>query len=387
MPFILGAGVVFLSTLFFALATTIWSLLAARVLEGLSTSIVMTVGYTLLAEAVGMEHLGKATGYTSLALTFGLLIGPVIGGVLYEYCGYFQVFLPAFGLIIMEAILRLMVIEKEKPNTLEPPSIASPPLLSPRKKHLRTTAAPTNGMDVPTPSIVMESDLLIHQEAVPWPASVYTILLSSPHFVVALAAQFTLNSIANGFDSTLTPYIQETFGMRATHAAALFLSCAVPMFLAPLSGWLTDRYGPRLPVVCGLVLAIPSLVLLSLVSEGTTMPFLKLALLLACVGLTFALSMGPLRVQATLVVDRMEKDNPGMFGSHGALGRATGLMNTVVSAATFLGPLGAGFVRVVAGWGFLELLNAGMCIATLLLFVLTNSGSKKKAHRTGEADA
>ena len=122
----LGLILVFLSTLAFALATDVWTLLAARLLEGLSTAIVGTVGYAMLTEMAGRENLGKVMGYTSMALSFGLLIGPVVGGVLYEYCGYYQVYLPAFGLIAMEVILRLLVIEKgKKPSQANAPSRAT----------------------------------------------------------------------------------------------------------------------------------------------------------------------------------------------------------------------------------------------------------------------
>lgn len=48
----------------------------------------------LLNDFIGAEHIGKAMGYTSMALSMGLLLGPVLGGVLYEYGGYFQVFYP-----------------------------------------------------------------------------------------------------------------------------------------------------------------------------------------------------------------------------------------------------------------------------------------------------
>lgn len=113
-PFILGVAVLGGSTLCFALGRALPVLLMARILEGLSTAVVCTLGYALLNDADGAEHVGKAMGYSSVALSLGLFTGPVIGGVLYEYRGYFQVFLPAFCLIAVEMILRVTVIEPEK---------------------------------------------------------------------------------------------------------------------------------------------------------------------------------------------------------------------------------------------------------------------------------
>ena len=370
-PFILGLILVFLSTLLFAFATDLWTLLTARILEGFSTAIVSTVGYTLLTEVVGLEHLGKATGYTSMALSFGLLLGPVLGGVLYEYCGYFQVYLPVFGLIAMEIILRLMIIEKEKKPI--PPASQSP---SPTERAQKDRLA--HGLPSDPASHSRESDPLLKPPPTVDSANAYKALLTSPRFLMALNALLILNSIANGFDSTLVPYIQDAYHMPASQAAALFLALAVPMLLAPISGWLTDRYGARLPILSGLVLAIPSQILLSLISKGTTMPFLKLAISLAFMGLTFALVMAPLRVEANFVVSQIEKDTPGGFGARGILARAIGLMSTVVATGGFVGPLYAGFVRVSAGWKVLELLNAGLCASILVLFLLSTGGLKRK---------
>ena len=370
-PFVLGLVLVFLSTLLFALASDLWALLTARILEGFSTAIVHTVGYTLLNEVVGVEHLGKATGYTSMALSFGLLLGPVLGGVLYEYCGYFQVFLPAFGLIAMEIILRMMVIEKEKKPI--PPTSQSSSSTEATQKDPLVHEIPSDPASHPR-----ELESLLQPPATTQSANAYKALLTSPRFVMTLAALLILNSIANGFDSTLVPYIQEAFHMPATQAAALFLALAAPMLLAPISGWLTDRYGARLPILSGLTLAIPSQILLSLVSKGATMPFLKLAVLLAIMGLTFALAMAPLQVEANFVVHQMEKETPGGFGSHGILARAIGLMTTVISAGGFAGPLYAGFVRVSAGWKALELLNAGLCAGILAFLLLSTGGFKRK---------
>lgn len=381
VPFILGLILLFLSTLFLALATSLWALLTARILEGLSTAIVFTVGYTLLTEVVGMEHLGTAMGYTSMALSFGLLIGPVLGGVLYDYFGYFQVYLPAFGLIAMEVILRLMVIEKEKkPVPMTMPSTSS---AEPVRK---TSPANSAGEDHARNDPPTESDPLLQSTQCFKPASPYKALLTSPRFLVSLTALFILMSIANGFDSTLTPYVQDAFDMHATQAAALFLALALPTLLAPLTGWLTDRYGPPVPIIIGLTLAVPSYSLLSLISPDVASPFLKMATLLVSVGLTFALVMAPFRVEANFAVHHLEKEVLGGFGPHGILSRAIGLTNTVAACGGLVGPLYAGFLRVAVGWKAVELLNGALCAFILLLFLLSIAGRKIRKAEDGEEE-
>ena len=363
LPFISGLILVFLSTLCFALATSLWVLLMARLIEGFSTAAVNTVGYTLLTETVGRKNLGKAMGYTSLAISFGLLIGPVIGGVLYEYCGYFQVFLPAFGLIGTEVVLRLLIIEKDKPAM-----ICIPPAADDTNERFSFPGKDRNSENEDNSPVT--TPLLPRQATTRFSRNAYGELLSSPRFLTSLIAIFILNSIICGFDSTLVPYIHDTFAMRATHAAALFFALAIPMVLTPIFGYFTDRYGPRLPVITGLMLATPSLSLLPLIKHSTVAPFPKLAAVLVCVGLAFALALPPTRVEAMLVVGEMEDQWPGEFGSNSVSGRANGLINMMVAAGGMVGPLYAGYVRVKGGWEVLAWCNAGWSLGLLMLVIL-----------------
>ncbi|KAL8903952.1 MAG: hypothetical protein Q9207_003599 [Kuettlingeria erythrocarpa] len=378
IPFILGLVLNLLSTIFFALATTVWTLLAARLIQGLSTAIVHTIGYTLLTETVGKQHLGKAMGYANMGLSAGLLAGPVLGGVLYEYCGYFHVYLPAFGLIAIEIILRCMIVEKEKKSV---PFPAPPPH---PQKTIPQVSPPRVAAEHALPT---ESEPLLHPPASSRPQSAYKALLTSPRFLVALTSIFVLNSIANGFDSTLVPFMQDAFDMRTSQVAALFLALAIPMLFAPISGWLADRYGPRLPVLAGIAIAVPALSLLSLISRATTLPLLKMVILLIFVGMALALAMGPLGVQAISAVHEIEEQSlPGDFGPKGLLARSIGLQNMIVAGGGLLGPLYAGFVRVVAGWQGLELLNAALCVGILVLgFVSFGEERVDEAADVGEA--
>lgn len=367
-PFILSLILNLLFTLALALSTNIWMLLVARLLQGLSTAIVTTFGYALLTEVVEREHLGRAMGYTNMAFTLGLLLGPVVGGLLYDYFGYFQVYLPAFALLGLEILLRLMMIEKKKPNS----SIGHAPSVA---ETARRTQSTNNDAFAKVRS--EESEPLLHPAPRLQSVNVYWILLSSPRFLVALIGLFILNSIACGFDSTVTPFIHDSFGMRATHAAILFLALAVPMLLAPLAGRISDQYGPKLPIAVGLLLAALSLASLAFITELTHFPFLKMAVLLAIVGFAFDLALTPLRVEASLEVDRMENESPGLFGRNGANGRAFGLMNSMVAAGGLVGPLYAGFVRVAAGWEALAYTNGAACVVVLVLVVLITGNRKQ----------
>jgi MFS family permease len=100
------------STLLLCLGKSIGLLVIGRLLQGISASVVWSVGLALLADTVGRE-IGKYLGYTSVALSCGLLISPTIGGVVYERAGYYAVYYVAFGVIFLDIVLRLLLIEKK----------------------------------------------------------------------------------------------------------------------------------------------------------------------------------------------------------------------------------------------------------------------------------
>ena len=86
---------------------------AGRALQGMSAAMVWTVGLALLADTVDKEELGKCLGYISLAMNGGTLLGPLLGGVVYDRGGYYAVFAMAFALLGSDVVLRLVLIEKK----------------------------------------------------------------------------------------------------------------------------------------------------------------------------------------------------------------------------------------------------------------------------------
>ena len=382
MPFVFGLGFLGAATLSFALGKTVPILLIARLLQGLSSAVVFTFGSALLLDRVGKERIGRAMGFTGTAMSAGLLLGPVVGGVLYEYGGYFTVFLPALGLIVAEIILRLLMIEEKRSSFTE--TIVAPSC--PEAEQADRAGALNDAFPVSErdpQSEIPDEDLEIRSQTedemqsllpVTYPRSnTYLVLLCSPRFMVAVGGLFILNSIANGFDAVLPPYALDSFDIRPTQLALLFLTMGVPMFLAPVSGALTDKCGAKWPATAGLVLLIPSLFSLRLITPGVVWPFLKLMVLLGGVGISLAFAIPPLQTEVSAAVGDLESKQPGVFGSCGAYLQAYGLMTSAFAAGSMIGPLATGFLRVISGWSTVTLVMA-ILAATILTLVLCLTG-------------
>lgn len=366
------------STLCFALGRSLPILLVARTLQGLSSAIVFTVGYALLFDLVGKKGIGTAMGYTGLSLSFGLLLGPVIGGTLYQYVGYFQVFLPAFAFIAVDILLRLMMVHETR----------IPPGLDPHKSSTTTLvpeaesgygALPTQlhvpRIQVDTSSRVpSETEALLGMRQPSGFGSSLPVLLCSARFLVAVTGLFVLNSLVTGFDAVIPLYTSEAFGFNSMQAALLLLVLCVPMVLSPISGTVADRAGAKLPAACGFGVLTIGLFLLRLINPGIDLPFLRLAAVLFLIGLAVAAAMPPLMGEVSSAVDEIELANPGIFGVYGAYSQAYGLMNTTAAAGSLIGPLDAGFVREWLGWSTMSLLMTFIAFVTLILVLLVTGG-------------
>ncbi|KAF1986342.1 MFS general substrate transporter [Aulographum hederae CBS 113979] len=325
LPFLLGVAVVGGATVLFSLATTLPVMLAARLLQGLSTAIVFTIGFSLLLDSVGKEQIGYAVGFTSMSLSLGLFSGPIVGGIVYDRAGYFAVFIPAFSLIGLEFVLRMLVT-------------------TPREETKRRES----GEDGTT----CEDEHIGDDDASDTPrrTPALLVLLGTPRFLVAMAGMFFLNAFMTAFEAVLPVYLRQVFNYHSTAVAIVFLSNTLPMIASPISGRLVDKYGPLWPAVAGFSLAAPSMMLLGLVQRNEPLLSALLRIFLFLFGCGVSLSMPAMMTEITLATEALEKERPGIFGQQGAHSQAYGLCNAAFAGGTLVGPLYAGYVRDALGW-------------------------------------
>lgn len=95
-PYLWGLITLAASTVAFSLGRSKWVLLVGRLVQGVSSAIVHTVGTAILADSVGQDGVGPAMGFIGMSIALGVLIGPVIGGLLYHRYGYLAVFISAY---------------------------------------------------------------------------------------------------------------------------------------------------------------------------------------------------------------------------------------------------------------------------------------------------
>lgn len=374
-------------------------LIVGRILQGLSAAIVWTVGQALLVDTVGQKDIGQILGYVSISMSVGILLAPLLGGIVYERSGYYPVFYMAFGLIALDILLRMVLIEKKiarqwlKDEIVDSGVVSGPEgvfrdteklgahasrhqqgsqyakNLGEDKLRLSTAGAigeetksgetspediehVASGGALPDDRKIPEaaqSTPTPYRKPTKWPPVL--TLLKSRRLLTALWGWIVQGSQVTAFDSVIPLYVERTFSWNSTGAGLIFLAIMIPGFAAPLVGWASDKYGPRWLTVIGFMLAVPFWVLLRLVTHDSLGQKVLLCALLFLIGITLTLVNAPLMAEITYVVEAKERESPGRFGPSGAYAQAYGLFVTAFAAGSLIGPLWSGYVVESAGWG------------------------------------
>ncbi|KAF2751370.1 MFS general substrate transporter [Sporormia fimetaria CBS 119925] len=382
-PLLLGLLALTGATVLLNVATNMGYLIAGRLLQGVSAAVVWTVGLALLADTVPQEHLAQAMGYVALAMSAGILVSPILGGVVFDKAGYNAVFGMCYALLGVDVLLRLLLVEKKvavrwDPNPSETAACAaeepspsfsekrashapldeeSGPEYDPTTKSTRPGISEASAPDPVTPHDSTERHVPEKRLRDRLPPIVS--LLYSRRLLAALFAAIIQSSLITAFDGVLTIYVRDLFNFSATAAGLLFLPLVIPSFISPVAGWVADRFGGRYPASTGFLLATIPLVCLRFVDQNTLNDKVLLCALLALIGLTLDFTFPPLLAEITHVVDQKEKKmiasgKPG-YGKGGAYAQAYALFNVAFAAGCTVGPLVAGAIVDSAGWATMSL--------------------------------
>jgi MFS family permease len=341
------------STVMLCLGRSIPVLVVGRLLQGASAAVVWTVALALLSDTVGKEQSGHALGYVASSYSLGVLVAPLLGGVVYERAGYYAVYGMTFAVIGLDIILRLLIVEKKEAEKWRDGEVVESPTvieLGEKGGQVEQSA------EVPTETKRKLPTMLI--------------LLKSRRVLAAFAGIFVGASSMGAFDSTLPIFVNRTFGWNSLGAGLIFIALIIPNFAGPLIGHWTDKYGPRWLAAGGLVLALPFWVLLRLVDHDNTRQIVLLCALLVFLGIAVALTLTSLMTEFSKVCDAKEKQNPALFGHRSAYAQSYGIFNVAWAAGTMVGPLWAAAVQKSGGWKTMTwtfgLLNAVGAIPVIL---------------------
>ena len=346
-----------------------------------------TVGLALLVDTAGRENVGQWMGTALSSSSLGLIVSPLLGGIVYARAGYAAVFVMPMTLILVDMLMRMAMIEKKtaakyrqvRSGTYGTFAHGSTPENNPHDEARRGPAdlqpnSPERSGGTPRPTSEGQKVSKPSERRSRVPTIIR--LLSIPRLLAAIYGIFVNVSVLAAFDGVLPIFVKETFKWDSLGAGVIFLCIAIPALSGPLVGQLCDRLGPRWITVAGCALTAPPLLLLRLVRDDSMEAKVLLCALLTICGFTLILIVSPVASDLSFVVAEKEKQDPGIFGPGGAYAQAFALFNCAMAAATLFGPVMAGWLSQQYGWATMTLAMSIFAFSGAIPSVSWNSESE-----------
>ncbi|MEU2712808.1 MFS transporter [Streptomyces sp. NPDC007205] len=326
-----GLSLFGVTSLMCGLAPNTATLVAARALQGLAAALLLpstlaVVNRTFPERGEKARALGVWAGISALALP----AGPLLGGVLVTAAGWRSVFLINLPVVAVALALTLRAVRKDEPartSRLDLPGLLAAALSLTALVYCAISAgrsgASAQTIAAGAVAVVAAALLALWEQRAPHPMFP-PALLRKLDFVGANVIAAAMNFVGIGAVFVVTLYLQKVQHHDAWTAGVMLLPLFVPLAVcAPFTGRLAARYGPRPPMLAGLLLGCVGTAFLPLINPGSS--YLTLVPTLLGLGLGMGL-LTPSVVAAALQAGPPER--PGL---------SSGVNNTARQAAGALG--------------------------------------------------
>lgn len=285
-----------------SLAQTGTELIIFRIIQALGAAFLFSNSAAILTDAFDAKERGKALGLNQISIVIGSALGLVLGGILTETLGWRAIFwvnipIGIFAIVWSRAKLReLGIMTKGKIDwTGNSILVASLVLIM-----FGITFGSLHIVDSLGAILLLVGGisllvLFVYVES-KTKEPMFDLALFKIKFFSAGNTTIFLNALARGALVLIMAFYLQGPSMRLSpFTAGLYLipvSFTIATF-GPISGWLSDRYGPRLLTVSGLLLSAVGFLILSQIGSKTS--FNDLMLPLALVGAGMGLFASPNR--------------------------------------------------------------------------------------------
>ncbi|CAG8962037.1 hypothetical protein HYFRA_00005079 [Hymenoscyphus fraxineus] len=382
-PFLAGSLLLVVGTTMFAFGQSFAVLMIARGLQGMAAAVVWSVGLAMIQDTVGSRKMGQAIGTIYSIVTAGELVAPVLGGMLYDAFGINSVFDVAAGVLAIDLILRLLLVDSKAAAASQKYSTHSNEFSrqedTPRRPGSGQMEAHENSPLLPNTKhdqhkIHGEVGSIIHAFPVLY-------CFREPRFLMALYLSIVQGCILSIFDATLPTEAAELFHFSSLKVGLLFTALLLPYIgLGPVAGMAMDKYGTKVVATSGFILLVPCLAMLGIPSQSFIPDDGKIGIFCVVLALNgFGLSItGPSSfVEASDICSKYEAANPGFFGENGPYAQLFGFTSMFLFSGMAIGPLLGGALRESYGYGVMGLVFAALSSITAVLSYVLVGGTEE----------
>jgi EmrB/QacA subfamily drug resistance transporter len=397
--FIVGIAVFTAGSAAAALSPTIGFLIAARAVQGVGAALVTPLTLTLLAEAFPPEQRGLALGVWSAISGIGVAAGPLVGGFLTQAASWHLIFwvnVP-IGLALMPLARARLVESRGAEKRLDLPGLA---LVSTGLFGLVFGLVRSQSLGWGSPEVLISLAAglalvlaFIVQELRTDEPMLPMEFFANRGFAVTNAVSLAMYFGMFGSIFFLSQFLQNVLHNTPLQAGVkLLVWTGAVMVVAPVAGFMSERYGSRWFMIAGLSLQAIALGWMASVA-GVGESYASLVIPFALAGSGMALVFAP---SANAVLASVRTSQTGQAsGATKAIRELGGVLGIAVLATVFtshggyLSPQAYINGLVPALWVGAAVLAAGALIAVVLPFSTRASASahaaEEAAMTTGEA--
>ncbi len=346
-----GFGLFTVASMLCGVSPTISALIGFRVIQGLGSVMILALGAAILVEAFPPDERGKALGLIGTFVSVGVVIGPMVGGVLisaFDWRAIFFVNLPV-GLVGMWMVSRFVAATPPRGGQRFDYPGAALLSLALLALSLGLTSGQALGYGSWIVLALLGSGLLlvagfVAVERRSDDPMVPLGIFREPLLTVSIVTGF-LAFVAVASTFFLLPfYLEEVLGFDLLRTGlALSVAPLVLGFVSPLAGSWSDRIGVRRLTLAGLVILAATYVGFQTLSVDTT--FLTFSLLAIPLGAGIGVFQSP---NNSAIMGTMPREYAGVAGGLLTLTRLLGQIAGVAA----VGSLWAARVAAGAGPGF-----------------------------------
>jgi EmrB/QacA subfamily drug resistance transporter len=343
MVYLSGMMVFTLGSLACYFSVTLGQLVFFRFIQALGASMMMATGPAIIKMVFPVGQLGKALGFIGVATSVGLLLGPVISGILihhFSWRGMFLVTVPVSFIAFLFGWFRLRIFHMEGKWRQDVPAIdwwgillwaglVSGFVL------LSTLHADTDRYVIfcAVPLLLLLGTLFVKIE-LKQKMPIFPLSLFRKRFYSIAMFCASLSFAVLFVVLILMPfYLDYILGLSSQEIGFVMMAVPLSVFVvAPLSGILYDRIGARFLTTSGLALAAISLLLICFLTKDSSP--MDVALRLVLLGCGQALFLSP---NSADVLNSISSEQAGIASGMLATARNLGMLLGVTMAGMLFG--------------------------------------------------
>jgi DHA2 family metal-tetracycline-proton antiporter-like MFS transporter len=284
--FLMGISIFTIASYFCAISLDIYQLILYRIIQGLGSAMLLSMVPSIISTIFPNKVRGRVFGYISLTTTLGLASGYGIGGLILDNIGWNWIFLTVIPLGIVTFILAYKTLPSSPKKSGEGFDIIGSILIF---FAILTFILPFNvekslNMDNYTMIITFILSLILMTAFLIWESRykhpLFDISIFKNSFItISVISAFLATLVLTGTIFLLPFYLELVMGYSSDFSGLIILiPSLIVIFIGPVSGYVSDRLGSRLPVIIASITLLIAIILLYYLNETIGILFIFITL-------------------------------------------------------------------------------------------------------------